>query len=163
MLSMERTSMTVEQALKRERLGSLPLSSPACVPCGTSLEETLRLMRNRGVGCVLVCDGEALAGIFTERDVLNKLIGSGVSESEAVDRYMTRNPTSLTSGHTLGDAVRLMTEHGYRHIPLLDEGGRRTGLVAARDIVNYIAEHFPAEVVNLPPRLHQVFKTPEGA
>jgi CBS domain-containing protein len=163
MLSAERTAMTVEQALKRERLGSLPLSSPACVPLGTSLEQTLRLMRDQGAGCVLVCDGEALAGIFTERDVLNKIIGSGVSESEAVDRYMTRNPTTLTPGHTLGDAVRLMTERGYRHIPLLDDRGGRKGLVAARDIVNYIAEHFPAEVVNLPPRLHQEFNTPEGA
>ena len=120
-------------------------------------------MREQGLGCVLVCEGERLVGIFTERDVLNKLIGSGVSETETVDRFMTPQPASLTPRHTLGDAVRLMTEHGYRHIPLLDERGRRAGLVAASDIVNYIAEHFPAEVVNLPPRLNQVFNTPEGA
>jgi len=56
-----------------------------------------------------------------------------------------------------------MTERGYRHIPLLDERGRRAGMIAARDVVNYVAEHFPAEVVNLPPRLDQVFKTPGGA
>ena len=155
--------MTIEQALRQEKLGNLPLSRPVSVPPGTSLETTLRLMREQGVGCVLVCDGERLVGIFTERDVLNKLIGSGVSESEAVDRFMTPQPASLTPRHTLGDAVRLMTENGYRHIPLQDERGRRAGLVAARDIVSYIAEHFPAEVVNLPPRLHQVFNTPEGA
>ena len=155
--------MTIEHALRHEQLGNLPLSNPACVPPDTSLETTLRLMREQGVGCVLVCDGERLVGIFTERDVLNKLIGSSVNESETVDRFMTPQPASLTPRHTLGEAVRLMTEHGYRHIPLLDERGRRAGLVAARDIVNYIAEHFPAEVVNLPPRLHQVFNTPEGA
>ena len=155
--------MTIEQALRHEHLGNLPLSSPASVPPGTSLETTLQLMREQGVGCVLVCEGERLVGIFTERDVLNKLIGSGVSESESVDRFMTPHPASLTPRHTLGDAVRLMTEHGYRHIPLLDERGRRAGMVAARDIVHYIAEHFPAEVVNLPPRLNQVFNTPEGA
>ncbi len=155
--------MTIEQALRHEQLGNLPLSSPASVPPGTSLETTLRLMREQGVGCVLVCEGERLVGIFTERDVLNKLIGSGVSESESVDRFMTAHPASLTPRHTLGDAVRLMTQHGYRHIPLLDERGRRAGMVAARDIVHYIAEHFPAEVVNLPPSLHQVFNTPEGA
>lgn len=155
--------MTIEQALRHEQLGNLPLSMPASVSPGTSLETTLRLMRDQGVGCVLICEGERLVGIFTERDVLNKLIGSGVSESEAVDRFMTPQPATLTRRHTLGDAVRLMTEHGYRHIPLLDERGGRAGMVAARDIVNYIAEHFPAEVVNLPPRLHQVFNTPEGA
>ena len=81
--------MTIEQALRHEQLGNLPLSSPASVPPGTSLETTLRLMREQGVGCVLVCEGERLVGIFTERDVLNKLIGSGVSESESVDRFMT--------------------------------------------------------------------------
>jgi CBS domain-containing protein len=155
--------MTIEEALRHEKLGNLPLSNPASVPPGTSLETTLRLMREQVAGCVLVCDGDALVGILTERDVLNKLIGSGVSESEAVDRFMTRNPETLTLRHTLGDAVRMMTEHGYRHIPLRDERGRRAGLVAARDIVHYIAEHFPAEVVNLPPLLHQVFNTPEGA
>jgi CBS domain-containing protein len=155
--------MTIEQALRDERLGNLRLSDPACVPRGVSLEETLRLMREERVGCVLVCEGDRLVGIFTERDVLNKLIGSGVSESETVDRFMTPDPACLTPRHTLGDAVCMMTERGYRHIPLLDERGRRAGLVAARDIVNYIAEHFPAEVVNLPPRLDQKFNTPEGA
>ena len=155
--------MTIEQALRDARLGSLPLSDPACVRLGTSLRETLRVMREGGVGCVLVCDGERLVGIFTERDVLNKLIGNGISESEPVDRFMTPEPAFLRQSDSLGEAVRMMTERGYRHIPLLDERGRRAGMIAARDIVNYVAEHFPAEVVNLPPRLDQVFKTPEGA
>ena len=95
--------------------------------------------------------------------LLDKLIGRGVSESEPVDRFMTRDPACLGPSASLGEAVRLMTEGGYRHIPLLDDRGRRAGLIAARDIVNYVAEHFPAEVVNLPPRLDQVFKTAEGA
>jgi len=154
--------MTVEEALREERLGSLPLTNPLWVRRGTSLRETLRLMRDEGAGCVLVCEDDRPVGIFTERHVLHKLIGSDVSESEAVDRFMPTDPACLTPRHTLGHAVRMMTGHGYRHIPLVDERGRRSGLVAARDIVNYIAEHFPAEVVNLPPRLHQLFSTPEG-
>ncbi len=154
--------MTIEQALRDARLGTLSLSDPACVPRGTTLGVTLRIMRENGVGCVLVCDGGRLVGIFTERDVLNKLIGSGISESEPVDRFMTPDPASLRRTDCLGDAVRMMTERGYRHIPVLDESGRRAGMIDARGIVNYVAEHFPAEVVNLPPRLDQVFQTPEG-
>lgn len=155
--------MTIEHVLKTERLKSLPPSHPACVPRGTSLEETLRVMREERVGCVLVCEDDRLVGIFTERDVLNKLFGGSINPSEAVDRFMTPNPKVLRQSDSLGDAVRLMTEHGYRHIPLLDGEDRRAGLVSARDIVRYIAEHFPAEVVNLPPSLHQRFATPEGA
>ena len=154
--------MTIEQALREERLGSLSQPTPAWVPKGTSLKDTLRLMREEDSGCVLVCDGDRPVGIFTERDVLNKVIGSGIPESEAVDRFMTPDPMCLTAGHSLGEAVRLMTIRGYRHIPLLDDKGRRNGLLSAKDIVRFIAEHFPAEVVNLPPELNQVFKTPEG-
>ena len=155
--------MTIEEALRDERLRNLPVSNPTCVPIGTNLAETLRVMKQDGVGCVLVCDGEQLRGIFTERDVLNKLIGTGVAETDPIERYMTSDPKVLREDDTLGDAVSLMTEHGYRHIPLLDKAGMRIGMIAVRDIVHYVAEHFPAEVVNLPPRLHQTFKTPEGA
>jgi CBS domain-containing protein len=158
-----KTQMTIEQALRDERLGSVPGSNPTCVPRGTSLKDTLRVMRDEGVGAVLICDGDRLVGIFTERDVLNKLIGNGISENEPVDRYMTADPAVLKQSDCLGDAVRMMTERGYRHIPLVDGQGLRVGMIAARDIVNYVAEHFPAEVVNLPPKLDQVFKTPEGA
>ncbi len=155
--------MTIEEALRQERLGSLPISHPACVSVGTSLDETLRLMREEGVGCILVCNGERLVGIFTERDVLNKLFGREVDLKLPVDRFMTPDPATLTPDDSLGDAVRLMTERGYRHIPLCDRQGKRAGMIVARDVVHYIAEHFPAEVVNLPPRLHQQFSTPEGA
>ncbi len=155
--------MTIEEALRDERLRNLPVSNPTCIPIGTDLAETLRVMKEDGVGCVLICDGDRLRGIFTERDVLNKLIGTGVGEGDPIERYMTPDPAVLSRDDTLGDAVRLMTEHGYRHVPLVDGAGMRAGMIAVRDIVQYVAEHFPAEVVNLPPRLHQTFNTPEGA
>lgn len=154
--------MTIEEALKEERLGNLPISRPAVVASGTSLKDTLEAMRRHGVGCALVCQGERLAGIFTERDVLNKLFGAPIDETDPVDRYMTRDPAVLRVDDRLGDAIRLMTERGYRHVPLCDLQGRRAGMVTSRDVVQYVAEHFPAEVVNLPPRLHQTFITPEG-
>jgi CBS domain-containing protein len=155
--------MTIEEALKHEHLGRLPLSHPTCVQVGTSLQETLRIMKKEEVGCVLICEGDTLVGIFTERDVLNKLFGRPYDGGAPVERYMTPGPLALGPQDTLGDAVRLMTEKGYRHVPLLDARGRSAGMIAARDVVHYIAEHFPAEVVNLPPKLHQHFATPEGA
>jgi CBS domain-containing protein len=156
--------LTVEQALKSERLAGLRLSDPPCVPPGTRLGEALAIMRRQGAGCILVCEGERLAGIFTERDVLNKLFADRpVGEDEPVDGYMTRDPETLLTTDTLADAIRLMTRGGLRHVPVIEAGGRRVGLVAARDIVRYIAEHFPAEVMNLPALLQQNFLTPEGA
>jgi CBS domain-containing protein len=128
----------------------------------TSLDETLRVMQPEGIGAVLVCDGEKLVGIFTERDVLFKLFGDKVDFQQPIEKFMTRDPKVLSTEDTLGDAVQLMTESGYRNIPLQDEQGRRAGMITTREIIKYVAEHFPAEVVNLPPP-DQTFQAPEGA
>jgi CBS domain-containing protein len=155
--------MTIEEALRQEKICNLPLRDPAVVTPGTSLRDTLATMRAARGGAVIVCrDGRAV-GIFTERDVLNKLFVPAVDEGQPIDRFMTPDPASLPSDATLGEAVRLMTEKGYRNIPLVDPQGRSAGMIAARDIVVYVAEHFPTEVANLPPNLEQDFKSPEGA
>ena len=155
--------MTIEEALRRERLGALKLPQAVTVPAGTALGEALRAMRASGGGAVLVARAGKVVGIFTERDVLNKLFPGPVNESNPVDAFMTPDPEVLSLDANLGDALRLMTEHGYRNVPLVDATGHPAGMIAARDIVEYVAEHFPAAVGNLPPRLNQQFKTPEGA
>jgi CBS domain-containing protein len=155
--------LDIEQAFREERLKSLDLPEPATVPSGTSLGEALRVMRASGGGAVLVCREAEVVGIFTERDVLNKLFPGPVDERRPVDAFMTARPESLTPDATLGDAVRLMTQRGYRNVPLVDARGRKAGMIAARDVVQYVAEHFPTEVANLPPSLEQEFSTKEGA
>jgi len=153
----------IEDALRWERLGSLDLPQPASVTSGTSLGETLSVMRASGGGAVLVCRDGRIVGIFTERDVLNKVFPGPVDESQPIDALMTARPAVLTLEATIGEAVRLMTEHGYRNVPLVDADGACAGMIAARDIVQYVAEHFPTEVANLPPSLEQEFSTKEGA
>jgi CBS domain-containing protein len=155
--------MTIDQALRRERLGNLPLPEAVSVPSGTSLMDTLRAMRAAGGAAVLVCRAGRVVGIFTERDVLNKVFPGPVDESLPIDRFMTADPESLTLDAALGEAVRLMTEHGYRNVPLVDAQGHAAGIIAARDVIQYVAEHFPTEVANLPPSLEQEFRAPEGA
>jgi CBS domain-containing protein len=154
--------MTVEELLRSELLRHVQLSQARCVQSGTSLDESLQVMRSGGVSALLVCQGERPIGIFTERDVLNKLLGGNVDGAQPIDRLMTPSPKTLSLDDTLGEAVHLMTEHGYRHLPLVDEHGGRAGLIAALDIMRYVAEHFPAEVVNLPPSPNQEFTAPEG-
>jgi CBS domain-containing protein len=151
------------ETLQREKIRSLRLSEPARVGPETSLGETLRAMKASHIGCALVCEEGRVVGILTERDVLNKVAGSSVKHEEPVRRLMTPRPRALRRDDTLGDAIRMMTEGGYRHVPLTDETGRDAGVVCAKDLVEFIAEHFPAEVVNLPPRLHQVSGKAEGA
>jgi CBS domain-containing protein len=148
--------------LTKDRIRSLRLSEPARVGPDTPLGETIKAMRGCSIGCAIVCEGRAVVGILTERDILNTVVGADVDMRLPVREFMTAKPGTLRPGDTLAEAIRLMTVKGYRHIPLVDEQGRDAGMVCAKDIVEYIAEHFPAEVVNLPPRLHQVMRKQEG-
>jgi CBS domain-containing protein len=159
---MKKTS-AVAETLKQEKIRSLRLSEPARVGPDATLGETLQAMKASRIGCALICEAGRVLGILTERDVLIKVAGSGVGQGEPVSRFMTPMPRALRRDDTLSEAIRLMTEGGYRHVPLTDEQGRDAGVVCAKDLVEYIAEHFPAEVVNLPPRLHQVMRKAEGA
>ncbi|MEE9218396.1 MAG: CBS domain-containing protein [Acidobacteriota bacterium] len=155
--------MGVEESIRTEKLRYLPLAQPTCMPRTMTLTQALDMMRKDRAACALVCEDGRLVGIFTERDVLQKVVGEAVDGSELVERLMTPSPRSLSPDDTLLKAIQLMTEGGYRHVPLTDEGGLLVGLVSAHDVVDYITEHFPAEVHNLPPRLHQKPLKPEGA
>ena len=76
---------------------------------------------------------------------------------------MTPNPTTLKTTDSVADAIRLMNQGHYRHLPLVDENGGLVGVLGVRDLINYLAEHYPYEVYNLPPDPHQVIRAPEGA
>jgi CBS domain-containing protein len=76
---------------------------------------------------------------------------------------MTAEPRTLDLDQTIRDAIELMQTGRYRNIPLVDGGGRLVGVVRQNDIIKYLAESFPEELLNLPPRPHQRMKAPEGA
>ncbi len=152
----------VEETLRTLLIKDLTLPEPLIVQKGATLREAVEAMQARRRPCVLVCDGRSVVGIFTERDVVDRLTLGAVDYTAPIDGVMTPNPRALRLDDLVADAIRLMTEEGYRHIPLVDGGGLGAGLLSARDVLVYIAEHFPAEVLNLPPRLHQTARRAEG-
>lgn len=134
------------------------------VPSGTSVAETLEAMQAARRGYALVYrNGLRLAGIFTEHDVLLNVLGRAFDLNQPVDTVMTKDPTALPVEATLGDAMELMNREGHRRVPLEDGDGRLTGLLRQQDLLEYVAEAFPQEILNLPPRPHQQMEEPEGA
>jgi CBS domain-containing protein len=119
-------------------------------------------VQRKRVGCVLVSEAGRPIGIFTERDVLMKVVARDVKLSEPVDKFMTPDPQTLSPDHTIGDAVLLMTEKQFRHVPVVGNDGVARGIVSIKDIITLVAELFPEQVLNLPPRPHQRMETPEG-
>jgi predicted transcriptional regulator len=134
------------------------------VPLGTSVGEAARVMKEHRIGCVLVEDGGKLVGVFTERDVLSKLVGTGCDPAKVVvDGVMTRNPETLGPEDPIAFALQLMSVGGFRHIPLVDAERHPVGILSVKDIVEYLAEQFPREILNIPPEPGKHARVPEGA
>ncbi len=132
------------------------------VPPQMTIGEAAAIMKTHRVGCVLVESDGALAGIFTERDILTKLVGTGYDPAAVrVDSVMTRTVETLSPDDPIAFALQRMSVGGFRHIPLVD-AGRPVGILSVKDIVDYLAENFAREVLNIPPEPGQHPQTPEG-
>ena len=114
---------------------------------------------------MLIVDEGQLVGVFTERDVLTKLVGTSIDiDRTPVEELMTRDPECLTLEDVIAYALNKMTIGGFRHVPLVDLHGRPTGVVAMRHIVEYLVDLFPRGVLNLPPSPNlAIARTREGA
>ncbi len=147
------------------RITALSRRDPVTVRPGTSLATCVRAIQRGGVGdSVLVTDPDGrLRGVLTERDIFGRLVGTDVDLDQPVDAFMTTEPHTLRLSNTIADAVRLMETGRYRNIPIVDDGDRVVGIVRQVDILRYLAEAFPEELLNLPPRPHQLMEEPEGA
>lgn len=152
---------SVEKLLATVRIRDLPRRRVCTVSRSTTLGEVYRLLDEEHSVAVLVCDEDELVGIFTERDILNRTALDGVAETP-ISELMNPIKASLSPDDRLADAIELMHETGYRHIPLPHREGAKPGLVGGRDILKLIADYYPETLLNLPPRLHQQMTRAEG-
>lgn len=159
---LEEEEIAEERALEAARLGaaitSRPIRSlstlkpPVSVVPSASIHEAIDVMNRHRVGCVLVVQQQRLVGIFTERDVLRKVVTTGRNlDTTPVGDVMTANPESLTLDDGIAYALNIMHDGGFRRIPLVDEHGHPTGVVTMRNIVDDIVDLFATDVLNLPP------------
>jgi CBS domain-containing protein len=154
--------MLVEAALRETRIRELKSARPLCLDRHTSLSEAIQTMRAEKASCALVFESGNVAGILTERDMLNKVAGESVDYDSPVGQFMTPNPKMLTADDRLSDAVLLMDKGDYRHVPIVDRDGMVEGMISIHNIIDFLAEIFPEEVLNLPPRTNQYMNTQEG-
>ena len=153
---------SIETILKETKI--YQILRPKLVTAGPklTLQQALDLMHREKAGYIVVADEHLkVVGMFTEREVLMKVLRPGVRLDEPVSKYMRTDVHTLSKSDTVGTAIDAMNAFSIRHIPLVDEFGQMNGVLSIRTIVNFLSELFPTEVFNIPPR-PQVHETVEG-
>lgn len=111
-------------------------------PGSATVREAARLMKEQRVGALLVVTDGKLAGVFTERDVMSRVVAEDRDpRTTRLDEVMTRDPQTIHPDRPFPDALRLMQEGGFRHVPVVEDG-RPVGVVSARDALGPELEDF---------------------
>lgn len=144
--------MELARNLKVESVGQLSLLAPLALGGHQTVEDAVRLMRQKSQGCVLLTSEGKLAGIFTEKDLLSRVLVARLPLSTPLSEVSTSPPRFVRSGEPVGVAMGKMVEFNLRHMPVVDEGMRPIGLLTSRSLLHFLASHFPRTIHTLKPR-----------
>ncbi len=109
-------------------------AEPLAAKPGDTVRAAAERMAEQACGSILVCEGGRLLGIFTERDLLVRVVAAGLEPDEAkLEEVMSAGPDTIEAGEPVVEAIRRMDEFNYRHLPVV-EGGKILGVVSLRDL-----------------------------
>ncbi len=137
--------------LQHERVKHLDLTQFTRVESGTTVGETINKMRSENRNCALVTQGNELVGIFTDRDVLRKVVSVPEAWEKPVDELMTTSPFTVTEEDEAETAIMLMNARRFRNVPVVDAEGNIAGNLTHYGLIKYFADQFPESLYNLPP------------
>lgn len=144
-----------------QRVSVLETDDYIAVSPHTPLSQAIEAMKTDEGGCVIISDDGRVAGIFTERDLLTKVLGENANLDSPISEWMQPKVETLSPDATIGEAVRMMNEKSFRNIPLVKKG-ELVGSISVFDIIRYLAECYPKATMNLPPLPDQVMDTVDG-
>jgi CBS domain-containing protein len=155
--------LKLSRAIREIEIGSLDLGEYVLADVADPVADVIRQMRDRRSSTALVIRDGQLAGIFTERDVLKRVMAVPGAGSLPMGAVMTADPVTLPPQASILQAVRIMRTGWFRDVPVVDSGGKIVGNLTDNAIVRHIADRLSVEVMNLPPDSAQVAQAPEGA
>jgi CBS domain-containing protein len=131
----------ISPTLLCDSIASIGLKEPFAVNPTTPLAACIDTMRSRRIGSLLVVDQQGkVQGIFTERDCLMKVVGKVDDLSLPVSEFMTGHPVCERPEASLAFALNLMSNGGFRHIPIVDQDNMPIGIVSIKDVVDHIVK-----------------------
>lgn len=143
--------MELIRNLKLDEVSRLKPTAPHSIAPEATIGDAIRLMRQKQVGCLRVCEDKKVVGILPERDLLTRVMAIGRPLSDTVAKVMSRDPATVFANDSVRRAMIRMQRGGFRHLPVVDEAGRPVGILSIKRLIHYLATHFSAAVYNQPP------------
>ena len=123
-------------------LNEIHISEPKYLIDNGTLKDAVDVMGKFNIGSIIVMSEKIeLKGIFTERDILNKVIGKEVDLDSPICLFMTPHPKTLKKDNTILEAMEIMHSKNFRHIPIVDDEDRPIGIISIKDVMNFIYEN----------------------
>jgi CBS domain-containing protein len=144
---------SISPAVFDDTVDVLVPAAPICLRDSAVVADAAHRMVHARQAAVLIVDAVGrLSGIFTERDLLTRVVGRGLDpKSTPLSAVMTPNPEVLSVTDRVAYAVHCMSVAGYRTVPLVDRDRKPVGIVTVSDVIRWLASLFPTTVLNLPP------------
>ena len=154
---------SIEKVIKEKKI--FQIINPRLVHAtpDITVKQAIEIMQEHGSGYIVIADEKKkVVGIFTETDVVRKILGQEVDWQRPVRELMTPDPVCLKLTDSVGAAIDLMGEHRFYHIPLVNDQHELVQVISVRTVIRFLAEFYPVEILNLPPSPNQVMETAEG-
>jgi predicted transcriptional regulator len=153
---------SVKGTFETDPISALALPAPVAIGIDASIGAALAAVQSKAQGYVLIVEGGRPRGIMSERDVLMKIVARDIKYDTNVMEVASRIPVTLTDKETIARAIKIMISDGADYIPIVAADGRAIAVLRSVDVIHFLAEAFPRELLNLPPRPNQTLPKPEG-
>jgi len=133
----------LDEVVSRHSVDLICEKEALSIGANATVREAVTLMVDRRVGCLLVTDDDGcLVGVFTERDVLNRVSEDLTRLDQPISSFMTANPEVVMKRDSIAYALHQMDVGGYRHIPMVNSQRHPRGIISIRDIMRFICIRF---------------------
>lgn len=131
----------LERVLCETEVSRMPMTPVASVGSDARVRDALGLMAQYECSCVVILDAGKAIGVFTARDVLNKIADNPGAQAQPITTHMTPNPRTVHTTDCPAKALNLMAVGGFRHIPVLDADDNVVGILGPRRVTDFIESH----------------------
>lgn len=133
----------MERTIRDIIRNQVPITAPATM----SVRHAASIMKQRGIGAMMVVEAGVLVGIFTERDALNRVVAEGCdTHTTTLAEVMTPSPQTVNPDSTFNAALELMHDGGFRHVPVVDNGVP-VGMISVRNAMGSELQSFVFEIL----------------